>query len=98
MLSNNKLLLLLQVPHDIDRNLEDLGDNGCRGQSEPLGQRDVGDMVTLIQLEPLERLVLAGVLHVVTSIVGEDGGVSGGEVKGASRGAADEYGSACVPF
>lgn len=59
------LLLLLQVLHDLDIDLEHVGHDVRRRQGEPLCQRDVRHAVALVDLDPDELLGVGGVFNVV---------------------------------
>lgn len=66
-LREKHLLLLLELVDKADGNLQGLGYDVGRGQRQPLGQRDVGDTVRLVDLNPDEVFGLGRVLDVVTS-------------------------------
>lgn len=59
------LLLLLELLSNFEGNLESLGNEISRGKGKPLGQRDVGDAVRLVNLDPDKILSLRSVLNVV---------------------------------
>lgn len=59
------LLLLLDLVNNLNVNLQHIRDSIGWGQSEPLSQRDIGDTVALVQLNPDKLLCLGGVLNVM---------------------------------
>lgn len=63
---DEKLLLLLDVLDCLDIDLEGVGDGVRRGQSQPLGKRDVRHTVALVNFDPDKFLRLGSVLNVVT--------------------------------
>lgn len=60
------LLLLLQIPHHIDGDVERGGDEVGWGQGEPLGQADVGEMVAFEHFDPHQLFRLRRVFNVMT--------------------------------
>lgn len=61
-----KLLLLLDALDDFDVDLQGVGHSVRRGQSKPLGQRDIGHAVTLVELEPNQLLSVGSVFNIVS--------------------------------
>lgn len=62
---NDELLLLLQVLHHGERDVQGSGYDLRGSEREPLGQTDVRDAVGLVDLDPHELLSVRGVLDVV---------------------------------
>jgi hypothetical protein len=89
-LSDDQLLLLPQPLRNLKRNLQRLGHDPRRRESQPLRERNVYDAIALVDFDPLQRFVGGRVLDVVAGVVGEDGGVAGGEVEGAGCGLCEE--------
>lgn len=85
-LGNNQLLLLLEPLRNLKRDLQRLRHDPRRRQRQPLRQRDVNHAIAFVDFDPLQRLVRGRVLNVVARVIGEDGGVAGGEVEGAGGG------------
>lgn len=64
---DENLLVLLELVDKLNGDVEGLGDEVGRGESEPLAQRDVSHAVGLVDLDPDEVLGLGGVLNVVAT-------------------------------
>lgn len=62
------LLFLLKLINEFDRHLQDTGNDIRRRQCQPLGERNVGDAITLVDFNPLKSLRLRCVFNVVTCI------------------------------
>ena len=59
-----------------------------------MGERDIGDTVTLVDFNPDQGLGVGSVLDVVTAVVRENGSVTSAEIKGARLGSSEEDGGA----
>lgn len=59
------LLFFLQVLDHLDWDVERGGDEVGRGQGEPLGQADVGEMIALVDFDPDQLLRVRRVFNVV---------------------------------
>lgn len=66
-LPNEDLLVLLELLDKLNGHLERLRHEVRGRQRKPLGERDVGDSVRLVDLDPDEVLVLGRVLNVVSA-------------------------------
>lgn len=64
-LCDQDLLLLLQALGKLKWDVENLGNNVCRSEREPLRERDVGDAVRLVDLNP-DEVFVASILDVVS--------------------------------
>jgi len=78
---NENLLLLLQRLDKVHRHVQSLGSHLGGRQSEPLRQRNIGDSVRFVDLNPDQVLILGGILDVVPRVVGENGRVAWGKVE-----------------
>jgi hypothetical protein len=65
-LFDQDLLLLLQALSKVQGNIEDLSDDICGGKSEPLRERNVGDTIRLVDLNP-DQVLVASVFDVMPS-------------------------------
>lgn len=88
---DQKLLLLLEIIHNADRDLERAGNDIRRRESQPLSETDVSHPVRLVDLDP-DQVRGPRVSDVVARVVWEDSGVAGREVECARCGSADENG------
>lgn len=63
---NEKLLLLLDILHNFDVNLQNVGNSVGWGQCKPLGQRNISNPVAFVELDPDKLLGFGGVFDIVT--------------------------------
>jgi hypothetical protein len=63
---NKELLLLLDLLHNFDVHLQNVGDSVGWCQREPLGQRNISNPIALVELDPDKRLGFGGVFNIVT--------------------------------
>ena len=82
--SNDQLLLLLQTFNHILTDLQRTGHDIARCEGEPLRQTDINNSITLIQLDPDQCLILAGILDIVTAVIREDGSITSTELESPS--------------
>lgn len=65
-LGNQNLFLLLQLIHHRYRYIERISHDVGRGQSEPLGQTNIGHAITLVEFNPDQLFGFGCVLNVVS--------------------------------
>lgn len=93
---NQDLLSLIQLPNNILRHSQRISSNIDRRKCQPLRNTNINYSITLIELHPMQVLCLRCVFNIMPCIVGEDGGIARGEIKGARVARSDEDGCAGV--
>lgn len=76
------MLLLLQLLHHRNGNLERLRNDIGRSQCQPLREGNIRHSVRLIDLNPDQVFRLGRVFDVMPGVVWESGGVAGPEIEG----------------